>query len=393
MAFCGNCGTKADSNKFCTNCGSPIVINAKSKGSNFGQLLDLIERNDAVLALGGLVNIESGEISVRAPRNANNGEFTHPLTDCDKCNGQKTQGVLYFVNCDSCQRSNENYFWIKSGNGDGIYTVLEIWQGLDEDLSVVGIMAILVPTVEFTQPIVDEAIKNEIQIVDLEHLRAFDDLEVFELTSMNVAGGELYITDTFTGFDSGNSSYTRSIFEETTFDFYAFAEISPADQNANSQGERAAVMKVMVEEFGASSEPSEISVIPRVIIGLDQQWVQANGFGASSPRPDDEGIFWDWFTGNDHSHINPETGTAAWFNAAIANIKYGDEYLDIQLSYLLLGAAHGDQDCLKALLGSKFKSILNDSEKVADLFLIQDQLLIENEIRESGDVKGWLKKL
>ena len=85
MAFCGNCGTKAGSNKFCTNCGSQIVMDAKNKikGSNFGQLLKLIEKNDALLVLSGLVNIESGEISVRAPRRTKSGEFAHPLTDCD----------------------------------------------------------------------------------------------------------------------------------------------------------------------------------------------------------------------------------------------------------------------------------------------------------------------
>ena len=397
MAFCGNCGTKAGSNKFCTNCGSQIITDAKnkSKGSNFGQLLKLIEKNDALLVLSGLVNIESGEISVRAPRRTKSGEFAHPLTDCDECNGEKTQGVLYFVNCRSCLRSHDNYFWIKSGNGDGVYTVLEIWQeqGEDEDLLVVGMMAILVPTAAFTQPIVDEAMENEMQIVDLENLQAFDELEAFEITSLDVAGGELYITDSFTGFDSGNSSYTRSIFEETTFDFYAFAEISPADQNANSQGERAAVMEMMVEEFGASSQPSEISVLPRVIVGLTQDWVKSTGFKAGLTRPDDEGIFWDWSMGQNDSHIEQETGTAAWFNSKIAQLKYGDEYLEIELSYLLLGAAHGDQDCLKAIKSPRFESILNDSEKVADLLLIQDQLLMENEIRESGDVKGWLKKI
>ena len=397
MAFCGNCGTKADSNKFCTNCGSQIVTETrnKNKSSNFGQLLGMIEKNDALLAISGLVNIESGEISVRAPRTTKSGEFAHPLTDCSECDGQKTQGLLYFVNCESCLRSHENYFWIKSGNGDGVYTVLEIWQvqGEDEDLSVIGMMAILVPTAEFTQPIVDEAIKNNIQIVDSEHLRTFNSLEAFAITSMNVAGGELYITDSSTGFDSGNSSYNRFIFEETSFDFYAFAEISPTNQNASFQEERAAVMKMMTEEFGASSQPSEISVIPRVIVGLNQDWIRLTGFKAGLTRPDDEGIFWDWFTGHQDSHLELETGTAAWFNSKIANLKYGDENQELELSYLLLGAAHGDQDCLKALKSPGFASALDDSEKVADLLVMQDQLLIANEIRESGDVKGWLKKL
>ena len=77
----------------------------------------------------------------------------------------------------------------------------------------------------------------------------------------------------------------------------------------------------------------------------------------------------------------------------IANLKYGDENQELELSYLLLGAAHGDQDCLKALKSPGFASALDDSEKVADLLVMQDQLLIANEIRESGDVKGWLKKL
>ena len=75
MALCGNCGTKADSNKFCTNCGSQIVNvpRIKSAKSNFGQLLDLIEKSFSSLSISTLVNIESGEISVRASRRMRTG--------------------------------------------------------------------------------------------------------------------------------------------------------------------------------------------------------------------------------------------------------------------------------------------------------------------------------
>jgi len=220
-------------------------------------------------------------------------------------------------------------------------------------------------------------------------LRIFDSLEGFAITSMKIgAKGELYITDSSTGFDSGNSSYSRYCGEEETYNFYAFAEISPADQDASFQEERAAVMKRMTKEFGASSEPSEISVIPRVIVGLNQDWVQSKGFEVGLTRPDDEGIFWDWLIGHQDSHIELETGTAAWFNS-----KLSFEDVESELSFLLLGAAHGDEDCLKALKNPKFASILDDNETVAALLLSRDQALLANEIFESGDVRGWLKKL
>jgi hypothetical protein len=251
-------------------------------------------------------------------------------------------------------------------------------------------MVILAPTLEFTQPWVDEAMKNDGKILDVyERLRNYDSLEAFSITSMNIAGdGELYITDSSTGFNSGNSSYKAFFGEETTLNFYAFAEISPADQNASFQEERAAVMKMMSEKFGATSKPSEFSVIPRVIVGLTQDWVQAKGFKAGLTRPDDEGIFWDWLIGHQDSHLELETGTAAWFNS---KLNSGDD--ETELSFLLLGAAHGDQDCLKALESPRFATILDDPETVAVLLVRQDQILLGNEIFESGDVRGWLKKL
>ena len=404
MAFCGNCGTEADSNKFCINCGSQIAKETKNKNrsSNFGQFLDLLENSFATISIGNLVNIESGEISVRAPRKTKagksynkSGELAHPLTDCNECQGQATQGLLYFINCESCMRSPENYFWIKSGQGDGVYTIFDIWakrkgKGGWVEVDRVGMMVILAPTAEFTQPLVDEAMKNGMRSVDrFDRLRVFDSLQGFEITSMNIgAKGSLYITDSSTGFNSGNSSYSAYFPEETTVNFYAFAEISPAEQNVSFQEERTAVMKRMTEQFGASSKPSEISVIPRVIVGLNQDLVQAKGFEVGLTRPDDEGIFWDWLIGHQDSHIELETGTAAWFNSKLCfkDVRY-------ELSFLLLGAAHGDQDCLKALKNPKFATILDDHEEVALLLAQQDQVLLCNEIFESGDVKGWLKKL
>jgi hypothetical protein len=401
MAFCGNCGTKADSNKFCVNCGLQLIKESKNKNksSNFGQFLDLFENSFASVGINTLVNIESGEISIRAPRRTKtgrsyplkSGELAHPLTDCDECQGQATQGVLYFVNCESCMRSPENYFWIKSGQGDGVYTVLEIWAARKgKAFDRVGMMVILAPTAEFTQPIVDEAMKNGTSnLGNFDRLRIFDSLEGFPITSMNVGvNGQLYITDSTTGFNSGNSSYSAFFPEETTLNFYAFAEILPADQNASFQEERAAVMKRMTEKFGASNKPSEISMIPRVIVGLTQDWVQAKGFKVGLGRPDDEGMFWDWLIGHQDSHIELETGTAAWFNS-----KLRFEDVENELSFLLLGAAHGDQDCLKALKSSRFASILEDSEEVAVLLVERDQIRIGNEIYESGDIRGWLKKL
>jgi hypothetical protein len=401
MAFCGNCGTKAESNKFCVNCGSQIIKDTKNKNksSNFGQFLDLFENSFASIGINTLVNIESGEISIRAPRRTRagksyplkSGELAHPLTDCDECQGQATQGVLYFVDCESCMRSPENYFWIKSGQGDGVYTVLEIWAARKgKAFDRVGMMVILAPTAEFTQPIVDEAMKNGTSnLGNFDRLRIFDSLEGFPITSMNVGvNGQLYITDSTTGFNSGNSSYSAFFPEETTLNFYAFAEILPADQNASFQEERAAVMKRMTEKFGASSKPSEISMIPRVIVGLTQDWVQAKGFKVGLSRPDDQGIFWDWLIGHQDSHIELETGTAAWLNS-----KLRFEDVENELSFLLLGAAHGDQDCLKALKSSRFASILEDSEEVAVLLVERDQIRIGNEIYESGDIRGWLKKL
>ena len=402
MAFCGNCGVSISNGNFCTNCGAKIPKSnsdlssdeQNSSKSILGHLLDLIDEHEADLYLGGLLNVESGELSVRSPRGSGSSGFEHPLSSCEECEGC-SEGVPFFVECSSCLRSSNNYFWIRSGNGDGVYSVLEIFQDLDddEDLSFIGFMAVLVPTTLFTQPVVNGVLERGDQIVDPAELEMFSDLEAFEISAVRVpAGGDLYVTDRFTEFDTENSSYFQSIIKETNFRCFGFAEFVSKDKNKSADGERAAVLEMMSQMYGKTIEASDVSIIPRIVVGLDEDWVKASKFKTGISRPEGEKVFYDWRISPTDAHAQPESGNAAYFNSQIAQVEYGLGNA-VELSFLLLGAAHGDKDCLTRLKSPVFAEKLKDVESVADLFLFQDQIKIEEEIRKTGSLPSWLNSI
>ena len=134
--MCSSCGIKISNveGEPCPGCGhtsqntKPVIASSVTKTDNDLASSESTLRNlmgllgNATFALRGLVNVESGDISFRAQKN-DLVDLFDPLNSCDDC-GPTEEGIPFFVSCKTCSRSPENYFWIKSGDGDGVYSVI-----------------------------------------------------------------------------------------------------------------------------------------------------------------------------------------------------------------------------------------------------------------------------
>ena len=98
----------------------------KAPQTNLGSLLKLFMEDGISLSLVGVFNIESGHLSVRSERfNEVTQDYTGAFRECDECTNQE-EGRLFFSNCEKCGKKEDNFFWIPSGDGDGIYTAFEL---------------------------------------------------------------------------------------------------------------------------------------------------------------------------------------------------------------------------------------------------------------------------
>lgn len=98
----------------------------KSQQTNLESLLKLFSEDGIFLSLVGVFNVESGHLSVRTERfNEVTQNYTGAFRECDKCVPQE-EGRLFFSTCDTCGKNESNYFWIPSGDGDGVYTAFEL---------------------------------------------------------------------------------------------------------------------------------------------------------------------------------------------------------------------------------------------------------------------------
>ena len=441
--FCSNCGTKSGGGNFCVKCGNKLSPNVstttimcsscgikisqdesvpcpgcgntslntnritassvtkipndqKLPESTLETLINLLDDDDVDFNLKGVVNVESGDISIRAPKNAEVWSLD-PINPCDDCSATE-EGVPYFVSCNSCSKSPENYFWIKSGDGDGVYTVIEISKMDQSDEKIVlGIVIVLVPTLEFTQPNVDAALESQDPFMSSIDLANFEDLEAFEITAIELPKDQyLLITDKTTELNSANATISIHFSESTakTIRFFSFAEFTKNEGSNSIDAEREAIMKRLSElsETTKNMGIPEWSVTPRVIIGLNADWLENKEFYPSKKRPDESELFYDWeLFGIGASHIETQGGIAAWFNAMLMSKCYGNIPAAV-LPWLLQGAADGDEDCQKALQDPAFTEILSNTKLLSVGLRMGGQEELAVELENTGKLPAFLKK-
>ena len=318
----------------------------KAPQTNLGALLKLFEEDGISLSLVGVFNVESGHMSVRSERfNEVTQDYTGAFRECDECAPQE-EGQLFFSICETCGKNESNYFWIPSGDGDGIYTAFELLNRNPEtgEVETRGFATVLFPTNSFAEPIVEQALK-EAENSDAP-LYAFgftaglldpnSELEAFEVTKLEGSedGWALYVSDVTTTTDSDNATVSLHLnnCEEVTI-------------------------------LGFSEEPdsTHLAPKPRIIIGYSSKWLKEKGFSASLETPNSPTVFDEWvLTGIQSCHLETMGDVATWFNFKMNEAM---EKFNYAASWLLQGALHGDSDCIKEL--DRYSEYTADPEWVA----------------------------
>lgn len=322
----------------------------ESKKSTLRFLLKALDKDKSNLFLTGLLNIESGDISVRTRRYNEKTDSDDEFRECSSCSSVEENRV-FFVDCKICGKAENNYFWLKSGGGDGVYVAFQIFRLVEStgESVAVGLASVFIPTDVFAQPLVDRALENALDLSEpieafaflTELLEDFGDLEAFEITSFNLENGEgVFLADKNALVDTFDSIIGFAFDDHPDggiqLSFLAFSEA--------------------VGSQSMGPYPNEISPRPRVLIGLDSSWLATQGFQATMERPDSPDIFQDWImTGIGSSHVEPMADVCAWFNFKINEAM---EKYNYAASWLLQGAIHGDEDCIKEI--SRFEEYLSD---------------------------------
>jgi hypothetical protein len=304
----------------------------KAPQTNLGALLKLFSEDGISLSLVGVFNVESGHMSVRSERfNEATQDYTGAFRECNECAPQE-EGQLFFSICETCGKNGSNFFWIPSGDGDGIYTAFELLNRNPEtgEVETRGFATVLFPTDSFAEPIVEQALK------DAENsdapLYAFgftaglldpnSGLEAFEVTKLEGSdeGWALYVSDVTTTSDSDNATVSLHL------------------DNCE---------EITVLAFSEEPDSTQLAPKPRIIIGYSSDWLKEKGFSASMEKPYSRRVFDEWvLTGIQSCHLETVGAVATWFNFKMNEAM---EKYNYAASWLLQGALHGDSDSITEL--------------------------------------------
>lgn len=318
----------------------------KAPQTNLGSLLKLFLEDGISLSLVGVFNIESGHLSVRSERfNEVTQDYTGAFRECDDCTNQE-EGRLFFSDCEKCGKKENNFFWIPSGDGDGIYTAFELLNrnSATGEVETRGFVTVLFPTNSFAEPIVEKALKEAENsdaplyafgfTADL--LDPHNDLEAFEVTKLEGSeeGWALYVSDVTTTTDSDNATVSLHL------------------DNCE---------EVTILAFSEEPDSTQLAPKPRILVGYSSDWLKEKGFRATMEKPYSRRVFDEWvLTGIQSCHIQTVGDVATWFNFKMNEAM---EKYNYAASWLLQGALHGDSDCIKEL--ERYEGHTSDPEWIA----------------------------
>lgn len=328
-----------------------------------GVLIKLLQNEGANFSFAGLVNVESGDISVRALYYKKQFvENSSPFNPCEDC-ASVEENVLFFSCCDTCGRSDENYFWLHAGDGDGVYAVLDILKrDADGNIRTIGFAVDLRPSDEFSRELFEISMSESQFGYPIDILLDQHRLEAFEIVSFLVPKESgLYVSDKAAESDSADAMHMVVLFNEDPLrmKFLAFSEKAG-------------------EQLGAY--PNEISPRPRILVALDETFLDKHNFEASMPRPEGAEVFRDWIlTGISSSHMQDMGTSTAWFNFELNEAL---EKYNYAVSWLLQGAIHGESDCLSEM--HRYEEKLSDLELVATLLRQRSQYEAARDVEKTG---------
>jgi hypothetical protein len=319
----------------------------KSSNSDLGTLLNLFSEEGVTFALVGVVNIESGHLSVRTQRfNDVTQDYSGAFRECDECSSI-TENKLFFSICESCAKSESNYFWIPSGDGDGVYPVFELLSRnkTSGEVETLGFTVVMFPTEAFAQPIVEHALEQAANSDS--PLTAFSfapglldpnsELEAFEITKFKGAkeAYHLFLSDASASSDSNFAIPSLVLENHDDLTVLAFSE----EAVTYDQGPK-----------------------PRIIIGYSSNWLKAKGFQSNMDRPFSRKVFEQWtLYGMAFCHVEPMHSAAIWFNFKINEAL---EKYNYAASWLLQGALYGDADSLTEI--ARYEEFTSDPSWIRD---------------------------
>lgn len=305
------------------------------------------------LVLEGVVNVEGGSLAAASQR----------FEECGECDGQEFEKAL-FVTCKECGRKPSNYFWLKSGDGDGVYAVFSVRRLLDnEEVQVLGTVVIFDSGYEYSKPLMEQVIENGIPVWDIDLLEEFADLESIDIGKIETPNNHIQFSDAAWSTNARYAILPVHVGDETeSLHFKAFCD-APGEGNTLFPGVNA---------------PH-----PRVLIGIDSEFADKY-LGKSTMKIKSKDAYMEWtVTGVSASHVQPMLDIAIWYNFKM-NEKLGKNFTAV--SWLLQGIMMGDEDCKKA-----FKAFTTSVEDASLGLATRGLVSASNQLEEIGDIKKFLK--
>lgn len=286
--------------------------------TSLGTTLAALNAGNCKLYLQGVVNVEGGSIAV-------SGKQFGYCEMCEVIDFEK----LFFMDCKDCGRSKDNFFWINSGDGDGMYLVFLIVQEKNGDSNLIDILGFVVlfdSNYSFSKPSMEATIEDGLSQFAIGFLDPFAKLESFDVGTFSDLKF-LHIADTRNDIDSSNAQINLVLTGEVP----------------------SVVVKAFSEKPGEGTEPFLYIDSPRtrVLIGMNSR-VSDDYLTTSKIVIEDEAqVLSEWlFTGMAASHQHQMGQVAIWHNYMLHN-AVGDA--NQAVSWLLQGALHDDSDCKEKL--------------------------------------------
>ena len=315
--------------------------------------LESLTRDGYDLVLEGVVNVEGGALAAATER----------FAECDQCDGQEFEKALY-VTCKGCGRNPSNYFWIKSGDGDGLYATFSLRRLLeDNEVQTLGSVVIFDSDYEYSKPLMEQVIENGIPVWDIDLLVEFEDLESIDIGTLHTPNNYVQFSDSSWSIDANYAILGVFTGEDTeSLHFKAFCD-APGEGNT---------------QFPGIDAPH-----PRVLIGIDSRYADEY-FGKSTMKIKSKETFMEWaLTGMVASHVQPMLDIAVWYNYKM-NEK--QEKYFTAVSWLLQGILMGDDDCKEAIKG--YTTTVEDASGGLSTRGLNSA---SNRLDEIGDLKKFLK--
>jgi hypothetical protein len=200
------------------------------------------DSNELFLNFHSFFNIESGLFAIG----------TYAIGDCDECDWSSLTNNT--TDCSSCARTPKDYLVGIAGDGDGVYTVWEIW---DASYRTIGIMAVLDSGYKTATAVRELVESGTAPFWDDEYVSDFNKLKRMVVGTLEDTS-ILMIGETALADDSSNAivSVLTGVDDEDDFEVSYF-----------------------VEEPGKQSGPypSETTYKPRVILALRDEYSHLAG--------------------------------------------------------------------------------------------------------------------